>query len=332
MNHNEEFKRNLLIKVTDQININYEKQQIIENILIELLQDYTVNKIETALTVSDIPDKITMYLQAKRLEGIAEGTLQNYFYLLRKLAASSNKQVKDINLNDLRYFLFKESEGLKASTVNSKIMYLQSFFKWLCDEEIIDKDPSRKLTLVKLPKRLRNALSIEEIERLRIACSDTRDRAIIELLFATGCRLSELVSINVSDLNFIDNSIKVIGKGNKERIIFFNDKTKVYLENYLKYRKGSSDALFTSLKRPYKRVENRGIQVIINKIAQRAGFNKSVFPHLFRHSMATHGLQNGASITTIQHLLGHSSILTTEKYTQTNIDNVKYEYKHSLTL
>ena len=332
MNHNEEFKRNLLIKMTDQININYEKQQIIENILIELLQDYTVNKIETALTVSDIAEKITMYLQAKKLEGVAEGTLQNYFYLLRKLAEYSNKQIKDINLNDLRCFLFKESEGLKASTVNSKIMYLQSFFKWLCDEEIIDKDPSRKLTLVKLPKRLRNALSIEEIERLRIACNDTRDRAIIELLFATGCRLSELVSINVSDLNFIDNSIKVIGKGNKERIIFFNDKTKVYLENYLKDRKGSSDALFTALKRPYKRVENRGIQVIINKIAQRAGFDKSVFPHLFRHSMATLGLQNGASITTIQHLLGHSSILTTEKYTQTNIDNVKYEYKHSLTL
>lgn len=332
MNHNEEFKRNLLIKVTDQININYEKQQIIENILIELLQDYTVNKIETALTVSDIPDKVTMYLQAKRLEGIAEGTLQNYFYLLRKLAASSNKQVKDINLNDLRYFLFKECEGLKASTVNSKIMYLQSFFKWLCDEEIIDKDPSRKLTLVKLPKRLRNSLSIEEIEKLRIACSDTRDRAIIELLFSTGCRLSELVSINVSDLNFVDNSIKVIGKGNKERIIFFNDKTKVYLENYLKDRKGSSDALFTSLKRPYQRVESRGIQVIINKIAKRARFDKSVFPHLFRHSMATIGLQNGASITTIQHLLGHSSVLTTEKYIQTNIDNVKYEYKHSLTL
>lgn len=332
MNHNEEFKRTLMIKMIDNININYANQQIIERVLVELLQDYTIIKNETSLTISDIPEKITMYLQAKKLEGLSDLTLQNYFYFLRRLSEHTHKQVRDITLNDLRMFLFKECEGVKPSTANTKVCYLQSFFRWMVDEEIIDKDPSRKLHQVKLPKRLRNALTVEDIERLRLACKDTRERALMELLFSTGCRLSELVGINVEDLNFHDNSIRVIGKGNKERIVYFNDKTKVHIENYLKERPGLDVALFVTCKKPYARVGNRGIQKIINKIAERANFDKSVFPHLFRHSMATLTLQNGASIVTVQKLLGHSSVVTTEKYTEANMDSVKYEYKQSMTL
>lgn len=332
MNNNEEFKRSLIIKLIDSINIDYTSQQVIDRVLVELLQDYTVIKNETSLTISDIPEKITMYLQSKKLEGISGSTLQNYFYFLRKLSEHTHKQVCDITLNDLRLFLFKECEGVKPSTANTKVAYLQSFFKWMVDEEIIDKDPSRKLPQVKLPKRLRKSLTVEDIEKLRLACTDTRERALIELLFSTGCRLSELVGINVESLNFQDNSIRVIGKGNKERIVYFNAKAKVHIENYLADRPGNSEALFVTCKKPYIRVGPRGIQKIINKIASKAGFDKSVFPHLFRHSMATLTLQNGASIVTVQKLLGHSSVVTTEKYTDTNMDNVKYEYKKSMTL
>lgn len=272
MNNNEEFKRNLLIKLIDEIEINFKQQQIAEKVLVELLQDYTVTKIETALAISDIPEKITMYLQAKRLEGASELTIQNYFYLLRKLASFSQKQVKDINLNDLRSFLYQECDGLKESTMKVKITYLQSFFKWLVDEEIIDKDPSRKLPKIRIPKRIRQGLTIEEIEKLRLACKDTRERALIELFFSTGCRLSELVKINIEDLDFKNNSIKVIGKGNKERIVYFNSRTKVHLDNYLADRPGSSEALFVGIRKPYERVGNRGIEKIISKIAVRAGF------------------------------------------------------------
>ena len=332
MNYNEELKRNILIKLAENININFENQQTVERILVELLQDYTVVKNETSLTISDIPEKITMYLQAKKLEGIAASTLQNYFYFLRKLSEHTHKQVRDITLNDLRMFLYVECEGIKPSTANTKVAYLQSFFKWMVDEEIIDKDPSRKLTQVRLPKRLRNSLTIEEIEKLRLACIDTRERALLELLFSTGCRLSEVVGINVEDLNYQELSIRVIGKGNKERIVYFNTKAKVHIENYTKERPGYSEALFVTSKKPYKRVGCRGIQLIINKIADRAGLDKSVFPHLFRHSMATLTLQNGASIITIQKLLGHSNVTTTEKYAQANMENVKFEYKQSMTL
>ena len=332
MNYNEELKRNILIKLAENININFENQQTVERILVELLQDYTVVKNETSLTISDIPEKITMYLQAKKLEGLSDLTLQNYFYFLRRLSEHTHKQVRDITLNDLRMFLYVECEGIKPSTANTKVAYLQSFFKWMVDEEIIDKDPSRKLTQVRLPKRLRNSLTIEEIEKLRLACIDTRERALLELLFSTGCRLSEVVGINVEDLNYQELSIRVIGKGNKERIVYFNTKAKVHIENYIKERPGYSEALFVTSKKPYKRVGCRGIQLIINKIADRAGFDKSVFPHLFRHSMATLTLQNGASIITIQKLLGHSNVTTTEKYAQANMENVKFEYKQSMTL
>lgn len=332
MNNNEEFKRSLIIKLIEDLNIDYSQQIKVEELITNLLQEYTINRISTELTISDIPEKITMYLQAKRLEGVNENTLQNYFYLLRKLSAKSHKQVKDINLNDLRSFLYEECKGNKESTVNVKVTYLQNFFKWLVDEEIIDKDPSRKLPQVKVPKRLRHALSIEEIEKIRIACKDTRERALIELLFSTGCRLSELVQINKYDLNYYNNSISVIGKGNKERIIFFNDKAKVHLENYLNSRTDNCEALFVTSKRPIKRLENRGVQDVIKKIAKRAGLDKSVFPHLFRHSFASLGLQNGASIVTIQNLLGHSSVMTTERYAESNINNIKHEYNQSITL
>lgn len=332
MNYNEELKRNILIKLAENININFENQQTVERILVELLQDYTVVKNETSLTISDIPEKVTMYLQAKKLEGLSDLTLQNYFYFLRRLSEHTHKQVRDITLNDLRMFLYVECEGIKPSTANTKVCYLQSFFKWMVDEEIIDKDPSRKLPQVRLPKRLRNSLTIEEIERLRIACIDTRERALIELLFSTGCRLSEVIGINLEDLNYQDLSIRVIGKGNKERIVYFNTKAKVHIENYLRERPGNSEALFVTSKKPYARVGCRGIQLIINKIADRAGFDKSVFPHLFRHSMATLTLQNGASIITIQKLLGHCNVTTTEKYAETSMDNVKHEYRQSMTL
>ena len=332
MNHNEEFKRNLLIKLIDDVEINFKQQQIIEGILVELLQDYTISKIETALTVSDIPEKVTMYLQAKRLEGLSDLTIKNYFYLLRRLAAFSHKQVKDINLNDLRTFLFQECEGLKETTMQVKITYLQSFFKWLVDEDIIDKDPSRKLPRIRVPQRLRNALTIEEVEKLRMACIDVRERAILEMLLATGCRLSELIGMNTEDLNFKDNSVRVIGKGNKERIVFFNPRTKVHLDKYLENRKGNSEALFVGSRKPYNRLGSRAVEKIINKIATRATFDKAVFPHLFRHTMASLGLQAGANIVAIQSLLGHSSVTTTERYAQNNLENVKHEYNQNMIL
>lgn len=332
MNSNEEFKIKLIYEISSNLNLNFYDQQRITDTLTTILVDYEVNKRVTDLVVSDITEKIVMFLQAKKIEGMSPNTIQNYFYTLRKLSTYFNKQVKDININDLRYFIQTECEGLSECTVNNKISYIQNFFKWLVYEEVIDKDVSKKLKRIKEPLKLRKPLTIEEIERLRVSCETSRDRAILEFLLATGCRVSEIKNINISDIDFSKNCVNVIGKGNKERIVYFNEKTRLYINNYIQERKGNNEALFVGIKKPYNRLGSRAIEKIINKIAIRADFDKAVFPHLLRHTFATQGLRQGANIYTIKFLLGHTSVMTTERYTEINTDNVKYEYNQNMIL
>lgn len=321
----------ITIAIGTELNLNYTNQNKVIEILENTFADYNINKKETLLTTSDITDKIVLYLKAKGIEGIAEATIQNYFYLLRKFSAFTNKQVTDININDLREFITLESKNIKQSTINTKIRYIQNFFKWLVEEEIIEKDPSKKLPNLKIPKKLRNSLTIEELERLRLACKTTRERALIEFLVSTGCRLSEVVNINTEQLNFNDNSVIVTGKGNKQRLVYFNEKTKLYIENYLNERTDNNEALFVYEKRPFNRLKNRGVECVIQRVAQRANFDKSVFPHLFRHTFATLGLRSGVSIVSIQNLLGHTSVMTTERYIDVSNENIKHEYyKHMI--
>lgn len=191
---------------------------------------------------------------------------------------------------------------------------------------------AKKLEVTKLPKRLRKALTLEELELLRIACKDKRDRALIEFLFATGCRVSEVVDCNIEDLNFNENTLRVIGKGDKERIVCFGEKTKIYISKYINEdrRKDNDLALFVSEKFPHNRLSRRGIELIVTKIAKRANFDKRVFPHLVRHTMATVGLRNGANLITIQHLLGHTDLATTQIYAENSIENVRHEYKQHI--
>lgn len=215
----------------------------------------------------------------------------------------------------------------KNSTKNNKQFILKSFFNWLEEEEIIIKSPARKLKNIKTPKLLRKSLSLTELEKIRIACSNDRDRALIELFFATECRLSEIINLNVEDLSFNTLSIKVIGKGNKERIVYFSEKTGVYLNNYLNSRIGDNVALFTSLKKPYQRLTQRGVQDIVKRIASRINLDRSIYPHIFRHTTATLAHSSGASLTTIQSILGHSSSATTQIYAEMNEDNILNDYK-----
>lgn len=330
MNFNKQFTNDFMIKLSNNIDLGYEVQQQIIYILEECINDYELNRKALIQVESDIQEKIVLYLETKKLEGLSKKTIQNYFYLLRKLPIAFNKRVIDITINDLRAFIISESDCLKQTSINTKVMYIQSFFKWLHEEEYIDKDPSLKLPIVKTPKRLRNSLSLEEVERLRLACNNYRERAMIEILIATGCRVSEVHDMNIEHLNIHDNSIRVIGKGDKERVVFFNEKTRVHIKNYLNTRIDINPALFITTKKPFARLGQRSIQKDINRIAKNANIDKSVFPHLFRHTFATHALANGASIVTIQTLLGHSSVATTEKYTTASMDNVKFEYKQHM--
>lgn len=330
MNCNEEFVIKALGKLTLEFNFDWKEQRKIGELLHLALYGYDVLSQEKGLMASDLQEKILLYLQVKKLENYSEATLKNYFYTLRMLESYIKKPVSTINKNDIRYFLANCFSNLKPSSVNTKIYCLKGFFQWLTDEEIIPKNPARLIKDNKVPKRLRKSLTVTELERLRIACKDVKERALLEFLFATGCRVSEVVNTNVSDLDLSNNSLRVIGKGDKQRIVFFSDKTKLHLQNYLETRTDINPALFISSKFPYQRMSKRGIEVIISKLGKRAGIERPVFPHLLRHTMATLGLQAGANITTIQHLLGHTTPATTQTYAQNSLENLKHEYKQHL--
>ncbi len=224
-------------------------------------------------------------------------------------------------------FLAVRCKNMKATSVNGQISILKSFFGWLHDEEYIPKNPAKKLKQTKEPKRLRHAMTEEEVELLRQASKTDREKALVEFLISTGCRLSEVVGVNKDDLNWHEMSLNVIGKGNKERKVYFSTKAKILLKKYLLTRKDDNEALFVTSKRPHGRLGGRSVQREIKKIANRAGLNKSVYPHLFRHSFATCKINSGMPLPVLQHIMGHESPSTTQVYAQLSEENIKYEYK-----
>ncbi|WEZ09592.1 tyrosine-type recombinase/integrase [Priestia flexa] len=216
------------------------------------------------------------------------------------------------------------------STIGQKLSILKSFFVWLHAEELIERNPTLKLKTPKTEKRLSKALTIEELEMLREACQTVRQRAFVEILYATGCRLSEVYGLNKDSINFQTMSTNVIGKGNKEREVYLSFKALYHLKKYLKTRDDDCEALMITERKPYRRLSKRGIQFEIRKIAKNAGLEKRVSPHTLRHTFATLTLNNGAELVAIQELLGHSSPETTLRYARITEERKREQHKKFL--
>ncbi len=329
MNCNEEVTVKLVGKLT--LKVPELDQLEIRNLIDEVLVNYELQPIEKHLVASDIEEKAQYFLATKKLEGASEKTLYNYGLTLRRLASIIHKPTASITVVDIRIFLAMISKDKTKGTMNTKISTLKSFFGWLENEEMIIKNPMKKIKGTKKEKHLRKALTQEELESLRDACKTTRQRSILEFLFSTGCRLQELVDVNIEDIKFDKGELNVIGKGNKERTVYLNAKAKLYLKKYLKERENRDNpALFITSKYPFSRMGGRSIEREINKITQVAGFDKSVYPHLIRHTTATLALKGGMSITSIQQILGHENLATTEIYAETDNTEVKHEYNKYL--
>lgn len=326
------------IKLIGKVSLEYPEinQQNLREIIYECINNYEITARETALVASDIPDRAAMYLAVKKLDGLSKITLYNYKLHLEKFANTVIKPLSMITTNDIRLYLavISKAKNLKQTSIATEISMLKSFFGWLTNEEIITKNPMVKIKQPKKEKRLRKSLTQEELELLRDACETERERAILEFLFSTACRVTETEKVNFKDINWNTQSLRVIGKGDKERVVFINPKAKIYLEKYLAYRENldklTNPALFVCVHRPYARFGRRSIEREINNIGIRAGFNKSVFPHLVRHTMASLGLKSGMSLTSLQMILGHSDPGTTEIYAEIDNDTVKEEYRKYL--
>lgn len=301
----------------------------LKNKLSSIVSKFHVSKVEQDEVHPDLTEKIELFLASKKLEGLSPITLKGYGLDLRIFADKVKKKTGEITAADIRMYL-GQFNNLKMSSVGKKLSVLKSFFSWLASEEFIQRDPSAKLKTPKLEKRAPKALSIEELELLRESCQTIRQRAFLEALYATGCRLSEIYSLNRTGINHQTMSCRVIGKGNKEREVYFSFKAMYHIRKYLMSRLDEDPALFVTERKPYRRLSHRGIQREIGIIAELAGLEKRVSPHTLRHTFATLTLNNGAELAAVQQLLGHESPATTQIYAQYTEEKKREQHKKFL--
>lgn len=320
MNARHELEKRLFSMVTGNSHITEEEIK-------SVLKDYTILR-ENEEEKSDLKKRITYYLGAKRIDGLSPRTLANYKYTLELFAQRMSKSVSKITTDDIRGYItyLSEVRNLSETSLQTHISILRAFFGWLHTEEKIKKNPMLKIRSLKLDKKnARQALSVEELERLRDACKGYREKALVEFLVSSGCRLSEVAQLSVADVNFVERSVTVTGKGDKDRMVYFSVRARLMLQEYIKGRKGG-EGLFVSSKTPYLPLKQRAIQRIIHNISERAGLEARVHPHLLRHTFATHALNSGMDVTVIQRLLGHENIATTQIYAAMNEDVIKHQY------
>lgn len=301
----------------------------VRKIIEEVLADYEINEMSTALAVIDnMNDMIMLYLATKKTEGLSDNSINQYSLHLRNFADNMRKNVQDITTMDIRVFLAKYGQTVeKNNTIATKTTIIRGFFNWLFNEEYITKNPMNKIKTIKVEKRIREALTKEEFEILRTGCKTLRQKALLEVLYATACRLDEVENMKITDIDWNRLQLRVIGKGNKERVVYLSAVAQVHLTKYLQSRKDNSNALFLTERTPHKNIEAGAIQREIKKIMKQSGLQKNVYPHIIRHTAATHLLNAGMNVTVLQEILGHESLDTTMIYGKISNSAVENEYR-----
>lgn len=329
------FLNDLKLNLSDKLS--YSNVQLILNEVLVLFQDYEVQKKETSLVVytrkEDLPYMVKVYLAARKVEGLSKNTtLVNYMLCLKDFFNSTTKEPGEITTNDVRLYLYtyssRKSREVSNSTLENKRVIINAFFEWAANEGYITGNPAKQIKAIKCEIKKRSYLTQLELEKIRIACLDKRDKAIIEVLYSTGCRVSELCNLKKSDVNFETKEVTLFGKGNKERISYLNAKSEIALRQYLNSRSDTEEYVFVSKRKPNKQLHKCGIENIVNKIAIRTDVSKSknITPHIFRHSMASNAIQTGAQIVDISKILGHVNIDTTMIYVNTTDDQIKHAH------
>lgn len=302
----------------------------LRKVLIVTLSKYDF--VENKSDADEVKDYIEMFLSAKRVEGRSEKSLAYYSKTIHKVCEEIDKDVRRITTDDLRRYLSDYQETHKSSkvTIDNIRRILSSFFGWLEDEDYIVKSPVRRIHKVKSGSVVKDTYSDEDLELMRDNCTESRDLALIDMLSSTGMRVGEIVLLNISDIDFKERECKVFGKGGKERIVYFDARTKMHLSRYLNERKDNSEALFVSLKSPFHRMSIGGIEARLRKIGLEVGI-KNVFPHKFRRTLATSAIDKGMPIEQLQRLLGHQRIDTTLQYAMVKQSNVKQAHKRYIS-
>lgn len=271
---------------------------------------------------------LKMFISAKQVEGCSVNTLKYYHTTIERLIGTTNKWIKDITTDDLREYLsaYQSVNNASKVTVDNVRRILSSFFSWLEDEDYIVKSPVRRIHKVKTAKVVKETLTDENLEVLRDNCDNLRNLVMVEMLTSTGVRVGELVNLNREDINFNERSCIVLGKGNSEREVYFDARTKLHLLEYLDSREDNEKALFVSKNVPHNRLTIGAIERIIRNLGKQSEIAK-VHPHKFRRTLATMAIDKGMPIEQVQRLLGHRKIETTMHYAMVNQSNVKIAHR-----
>ena len=272
------------------------------------------------------------FLSAKQVEGCSERSVSYYSSTLDNLIKTLEKPFNQIETEDLRVYLsdYQKKNDASKQTIDNIRRILSSFFTWLEDEDYILKSPVRRIHKIKTMKQVKETYSDEALERLRDNCKTIRDLALIDMLASTGMRVGELVKLNRVDVDFVNRECVVLGKGSKERVVYFDARTKLHLQNYLNSRTDDNEALFASLLEPHNRLEIAGVEIMLRKLGRSLEINK-VHPHKFRRTLATRAIDKGMPIEQVQKLLGHQKIDTTMEYAIVDQQNVKNSHKKYLS-
>ena len=317
-------------------------EDTIKYILVDMDEYLTANqsqKLQRVLTsrltsqtksVSSVSNSnyLAMFLNAKKIEGCSERTLSYYKTTVEKLLDRITDPIRKVTTDDIREYLasYQGLNDCSKTTIDNIRRNISSFFTWLEEEDYIIKSPMRRIHKIKTTKTVKEVISDEEIERMRDKCKNLRDLAIIDLLYSTGIRIGELVRLNIDDIDFEERECIVFGKGDKERRVYFDAKTKIHLTDYINSRFDTNPALFVTLDAPYDRLQISGVEIRLRHLGRELGINK-VHPHKFRRTMATRAIDKGMPIEQVQKLLGHSQIDTTMHYAIVNQTNVKVAHR-----
>lgn len=304
--------------------LNIQQMKLLQETLIKRLQ-YRSDEIVKETSNQDYLD---MFVAAKKIEGCSERTIQYYKVTISNMFKDIQVPIRQITTDILRAYLmnYQLKNNCGKVTVDNIRRNLSSFFSWLEDEDYILKSPIRRIHKVRTGTKVKDTLTDENIELLRDNCKNIRDLAIIDLLYSTGIRVGEMVNLNISDVNFEERECIVYGKGNKERRVYFDARSKLHLLEYLKNRTDKNEALFVTLDSPHERLRISGVEIRLRNLGRKLNIEK-VHPHKFRRSMATKAIDKGMPIEQVQKLLGHQQIDTTMHYAMVNQNNVKNSHR-----
>lgn len=307
--------------------LNNEQKEKLKEVLLYTFYNIEVTSIKDEL-VEDTTDYAKMFIAAKRIEGCSERTLNYYETTIKTMVEKLSKKINSIETEDLRNYLseYQSKNNCSKVTIDNVRRILSSFFAWLEDEDYIMKSPVRRIHKVKATQTVKETYTDEELEEMRDACIEIRDLAMVDFLSSTGVRVGELVNLDRVDIDMQERSCVVLGKGGKEREVYFDARTKIHLQNYLNSRTDNNPALFVSLLRPYDRLKISGVEIRLRELGKRINIKK-IHPHKFRRTMATKAIDKGMPIEQVQVLLGHRKIDTTLQYAMVNQNNVRNSHK-----